>query len=182
MKHEIASEADQQLRAAADRQQITDLLYRYCRAVDRIDVDLGYSVWHPDGTAQYEGFYSGSGRGLIDKVCEQHRALLCHSHQISNVIIELNGEHAASESYITATLRIQDGERLKQIMVWSRYVDRWSRRNGRWGIDKRVNIRDFDEIREVVAMSQPQWGRRDRADPSYESLGSTRLGLGLPAQ
>jgi hypothetical protein len=181
MTPEIAPEADQLLRAAVDRQQITDLIYRYCRAVDRIDVELGYSVWHPDGTAQYEDFYTGTGRGLIDKVCAQHRALLCHSHQISNIIIELDGEHAASESYVTATLRVQDGERLRQIMVWSRYIDRWSRRNSRWGIDKRVNIRDFDEIRDVVAMSQPQWGRRDPSDPSYEAF-KPFLGIGLPAQ
>ena len=172
MKHEITLEADQQLRAALDRQQITDLIYRYCRAVDRIDVELGYSVWHADGVAEYEGFYSGSGRGLIDKVCASHHHLLCHSHQISNIIIELDGERAASETYITATLRMQDGARLKQIMVWSRYVDRWSRRNGRWGIDKRLNIRDFDEIREVVAMSQSSWGQRSPNDPSYEALKS----------
>jgi hypothetical protein len=158
------------LRALTDRQAITDLIYRYCRAVDRIDVELGYSVWHEDGLAEYEGFYSGTGRGLIDKVCAQHRALLSHSHQISNILITLDGERAGSESYITATLRIADGERLRQIVVWSRYVDRWSRREGRWGIDKRLTIRDFDEIREVVALSRPGWGRRDSSDASYEVL------------
>lgn len=162
------------LQAVADRQQITDLIYRYCRAVDRLDVELGSSVWHEDGLAEYEAYYSGSGRGVIDKICTQHQALLGHSHQISNIIIELDGERAGSESYVTATLRIRDGERLKQMMVWSRYVDRWSRRNGRWGIDKRIAIRDFDELREVVAMSQPSWGQRDPKDPSYEALRSTR--------
>jgi hypothetical protein len=29
------------LRMLADRQAITDLIYRYCRAMDRIDVELG---------------------------------------------------------------------------------------------------------------------------------------------
>jgi hypothetical protein len=162
------------LRATADRQQISDLIYRYCRAVDRIDVELGYSVWHEDGLAEYEGFYSGTGRGVIDKICAQHRLLLGHSHQISNIIIELDGERAGSESYVTATLRMLDDERLKQMMVWSRYIDRWSRRNGRWGIDKRVTIRDFDEVRQVVAMSQSKWGRRDASDSSYEVLTSTK--------
>jgi len=159
------------LREVADRQQITDLIYRYCRAVDRIDVELGCSVWHDDGLAELEGFYSGSGRGFIEKVCTQHRTLLCHSHQISNIIITLTGERAGSESYVWATLRLRDGERLKQIMVWSRYIDRWSRRNGRWGIDRRVTIRDFDEVREVVALSRP--GRRDASDPSDEILKGT---------
>src|SRR5579864_5098115 len=93
------------LRSVTDRQQITDLIYRYCRAVDRIDVELGYSVWHPDGLAEYEAYYSGTGRGVIDKICGNHQALLAHSHQISNIIIELDGERAGSESYVTATLR-----------------------------------------------------------------------------
>jgi hypothetical protein len=111
---------------------------------------------------------------VIDLICAQHRRLLVHSHQISNIIIELDGERAGSESYVTATLRMRDGERLKQIMVWSRYIDRWSRRNGRWGIDKRVAVRDFDEVREVVAMSQPIGGKRDSSDPSYDVLGNAR--------
>ena len=157
-----------------DRQQITDLIYRYCRAVDRLDLGLGYSVWHEDGLADYETFYSGTGRGVIDLICAQHRRLLGHSHQISNIIIELDGERAGSESYVTATLRMRDGERLKQMMVWSRYIDRWSRRNGRWGIDQRVAVRDFDEVREVVALSQPTGGQRDSSDPSYDVLGGAR--------
>jgi hypothetical protein len=131
-------------------------------------------VWHEDGLADYETFFSGTGRGAIDRICAQHRALLVHSHQITNIIIELDGERAGSESYVTATLRIRDGERLKQMMVWSRYIDRWSRRNGRWGIDKRVAVRDFDEVREVVAMSQPGGGQRDATDPSYDALRRAR--------
>jgi hypothetical protein len=162
------------LRESADRQQITDLIYRYCRAVDRLDVELGSSVWHEGGLAEYEAFYSGTGRGVIDKICAQHRVLLGHSHQVSNILIELDGERAGSEAYVTATLRMRDGERLRQMTVWSRYVDRWSRRNGRWGIDKRVAIRDFDEVRDAVAMSQPCWGQRDPSDPSYDVLRSTR--------
>jgi SnoaL-like domain len=156
--------------AVADRQAITDLIYRYCRAMDRIDVELGYSIWHADGTAHYEGFYEGAGRGFIDKVCENHRPLLNHSHQMSNIIIELNGERAASESYVTAALTIKRGDQIKQMTVRSRYVDRWSKRSGRWGIDKRIAIRDFDDIRDVTPMSTTTWGRRDPSDPSYAAF------------
>jgi hypothetical protein len=162
------------LQAVTDRQQITDLIYRYCRSVDRLDLELGYSVWHEDGLAEYESFYSGTGRGVIDKICAQHRLVLGHSHQISNIIIELDDERAGSESYVTATLRMRDGERLRQMTVWSRYIDRWSRRGGRWGIDKRVAIRDFDEVRVVEAMSQPSWAHRDPSDPSYDALRGPR--------
>ena len=158
------------LQAVADRQAITDLIYRYCRAVDRIDHELGYSIWHDDGSVDYGAYYQGGHRGLIDQICANHSQMQCHSHQMTNIIIELDGDRASSESYVTAYLRIERGGQLKQMMVLSRYVDTWSRRNGRWGIDKRIAIRDFDEIRDVTPMSPALEGTRDRNDSSYSVL------------
>ena len=159
------------LQAVADRQAITELLYRYCRAVDRIDAPLGHSIWHAGGVADYGDFYRGAGRGVIDLICEQHRNTLCHSHQMSNVIIKLNGDQAGSESYVTANLRIMQGEKLRQLTVWSRYVDSWSKRAGCWGLDRRIAIRDFDEIRDVTPLSElATQGVRDRSDLSYQVI------------
>jgi hypothetical protein len=155
----------------ADRQAITDLIYRYCRSVDRLDVPLGHSVWHDDGVADYgASVYRGDGRGVIDFICAQHGKTLHHSHQVSNILIDVDGDRAGSESYAIATLRIRRGEKLRQIMVWSRYIDSWSRREGRWGLDRRLAIRDFDEIRDVEAMGDYHVGSRDREDPSYTVL------------
>ena len=36
-----------------DELEIDRVLKRYCRAMDRIDARLGYSVWHDDGLADY---------------------------------------------------------------------------------------------------------------------------------
>jgi hypothetical protein len=158
-------------RALADRQEITDLIYRYCRSMDRIDAQLGYTIWHDDAVADYGAdIYQGSGRGFIDHVCAMHRQTLAHSHQISNIIIQLDGDRAASESYVTATLRVMKGGKLMQITAWSRYIDQWSRREGRWGIEKRSAILDFDEIREATAIGKSGRGSRDRDDPSYAVL------------
>jgi hypothetical protein len=157
--------------AVADRQAIVDLIYRYCRAVDRLDIPLGHSIWHDDATADYGAdFYQGNGRGVIDHICEQHRRTLHHSHQVSNILIELQGDHAGSEAYATASLRAYREEKLFQMTIWGRYVDRWSRRDGRWGLDHRLAIRDFDEIREVTPAQHHDVGRRDRSDPSYGVL------------
>jgi hypothetical protein len=154
-----------------DREAITDQLYRYCRAMDRIDPRLGYAVWHDDGTADYgPDIFQGTGRGFVDHVCIQHAQTLGHSHQMSNIIIEIDGGTAASESAVTATLRIMREGKLMQITVWSRYVDRWSKRSGRWAIDHRIAINDFDEIREVTPLRPTTRGSRDRTDPSYEVL------------
>jgi hypothetical protein len=160
------------LQQLADREEIRELLYRYCRAVYRIDAPMGHSVWHRDGTADYgEAIYIGTGRGAIDLICQAHRGMLNHSHQVTNITITLDGDRAASESYVFATLRLAgEGSRM-QGHVWGRYLDRWSRRDGRWGIDHRVCVIDFDEVRPVTAMHAPQGrGRRDGADPSYAVL------------
>jgi hypothetical protein len=109
---------------------------------------------------------------VIDHICAQHQHALHHSHQVSNIIIELEGDRAGSESYVTTTLRVQRGEQLTQIIVWGRYVDQWSRRSARWGLDKRVSILDFDEIRDVTTMYEHDTARRDRSDPSYAVLRS----------
>ena len=168
------AEAFQEL---ADARAITDLIYRYCRSVDRLDIPLGHSIWHEDGIADYgETVYQGNGRGVIDHICAQHLRTLHHSHQVSNIIIELDGDRAGSESYVTASLRVMRGEQLKQMTVWGRYIDRWSRRDGRWGLDKRISIRDFDEVRDVVAMGNHDIGRRDRSDPSYTVLAGKPAG------
>jgi SnoaL-like domain len=163
------------LQNLADRQAITDLLYRYCRSMDRIDAELGYSIWHEDATADYEGYYTGSGRGFVDAACATHRRMLAHSHQISNIIIELDGDRAGSETYVTGTLRLMKREQLRQLTVWGRYIDQWSRRDGRWGIDRRLQITDFDEIRDVTPASKQERTRRDRSDPSYAVLTRARV-------
>lgn len=157
------------LNELADREAIRELIYRYCRAVDRIDAELGYSVWHDDGTADYgEAIYLGTGRGAIDFICASHRALLGHSHQVTNITLTLDGDRAASESYVFATLRMAGEGSERAIGIWGRYLDRWSKRAGRWGIDHRQTVLDFDEVREVVSAHAPQrYGRRDRHDPSY---------------
>jgi hypothetical protein len=160
------------LQQLADRQAITDHIYRYCRSVDRLDIPLGHSIWHEDGIADYGGYYNGPGKGVIDLICGNHSGLLHHSHQISNILIEMQGDKAGSESYCTASLRLRRGDKLIHMMVWSRYIDSWSRRNGRWALDKRIAIRDFDEMREVTAMEQHDAGRRDHGDPSYAVLES----------
>jgi hypothetical protein len=154
---------------------ITDQIFRYCRAMDRMDHELGYSIWHQDGLADYgPEVFQGTGRDFVDHVCVQHSHLLHHSHQMSNVIIEIDGDRAGSESYVTATLRMKRGDVLKQMTVWSRYVDTWSKREGRWALDKRIAIRDFDEIRDVTAMYDHEVARRDRTDLSYTVLGADK--------
>lgn len=154
----------------ADRLAIMEQVYRYCRSVDRLDVPLGHAVFHEDSFADFGGAYTGTGRGWIDFICEEHRKFLHHSHQVSNIVIEINGDHAGSESYVTAKLRSRDDERVIQREFCARYVDTWSRRNGRWAIDRRECVIDFDSVSEVTPINENVRARRDHQDPSYTAL------------
>jgi SnoaL-like domain len=156
-----------ELRETISSQKITQLLYRYCRAVDRIDEELGYTIWHDDAEVDYGRIYRGSAKGLIDFICAAHRRAIVHSHQITNIILEIDGNSARSESYVTSGMRLMDADQLKQITTRGRYLDNWSQREGRWGIHKRLYVHDFDEIRSVTPAFQQSTFRLDRNDPSY---------------
>ena len=87
------------------KQAITEVIYRYCRALDRMDRPLADTIWHAGGTADYgPTMFQGTGEGFLDWVWPTHAAMLGHSHQIANVLIEVDGDHAGSEAYVTATL------------------------------------------------------------------------------
>jgi hypothetical protein len=157
---------------AGDRLAIMDKIYRYCRSVDRLDVPVGHTVFHPDSTADFGVSYKGTGRGWIDFICEEHRKFIHHSHQVTNIIIELNGDRAGSESYVHATLRRQDGEAVIMHEFWARYVDTWSQRDGDWAIDSRICVVDYGSMRPVEVIPGDPRSRRDHEDPSYAVLRS----------
>lgn len=158
-----------------DKQAIHEALYKYCRSVDRLDVALGHSVFHEDSYADYGAdVYQGPGQGCIDAIIKTHDHLTGHSHQISNILIALDGaddcRRAGSEAYMTGTMRmLRDGKEF-QIFVRARYLDAWEKRDGRWAITRRELAYDHDEVREVTSMRGTSNVTRDASDPSYALL------------
>jgi hypothetical protein len=148
---------------------ITRVLQRYCRAMDRIDAALGYTVWHEDGAADYGPVFKGSGRDFVDWVCEFHRSLAGHSHLIGNVMVDVRGDRAASETYVAVALLAAKDGGYAITNGRGRYLDRWSCRDSVWAIDERRYVHDFDVTRDVDVVIG--WGTRDASDPSYELLG-----------
>jgi hypothetical protein len=169
---------------------ITEVIYRYCRALDRMDRALADTVWHPAGTADYGPTFQGSASGLLDSMWANHAKLLGHSHQVTNILIEVDGDHAGSEAYVTGTLwDATESGALSHMVAVGRYLDSWSRRDGVWAIDHRRFVYDavfpFDAADDkasvftrLASRRDPRQtaARRDRSDPSYEVLG--RAGAG----
>ncbi|MDA8044161.1 MAG: nuclear transport factor 2 family protein [Actinomycetota bacterium] len=159
---------DTRLQELLDKQSITEAVYRYARSMDRLDRELGYSVFWPEATADYhEQMYQGSGHGFIDMCMEAHPTFHSHSHQFTNVLIHIDGDTATSETYGDVTLRrIDDDGNFVDMRNLGRYVDRWERRDGEWRIIARTYLHDFDQTNQSGGLFTTT-GRRDRSDPSY---------------
>lgn len=158
------------------KQAITEVLYRYCRGLDRMDRDMALSVWHPGATVDYKDIFVGTGEGFVEWVWPTHAALTSHSHQIANVLIDLDADlkAARSEAYVTATLRSTDETKgtALDLLARGRYLDRLSMRDGRWAIDDRIFVMDVPSVREMpLAVAGTITGRRDRDDPSFALFG-----------
>jgi hypothetical protein len=123
------------------KQAITEALHRYCHGLDRFDREQAM-VWHEDGTASYGGIFEGTGAGFLDWVWPVHEGFERTSHQVTNILIEIDGDRATSETYVTVCLRSAGAD----IVDRGRYSDVWSRRDGRWGIDARTFTGDIQQI------------------------------------
>ena len=162
----------------ADKMAIQEQIRAYCRAVDRLDLPLGHAVFHEDSQVDYgANYYQGSGRGVVDLICKHHLGLVSHSHQVTNVLIEVTGNTAGSESYVYGTMRRDiGGGKQVQIGVWGRYLDRWEKREDCWRIARRMVVYDHEEAREAIPMGQEILSRRDGDDPSYRFLTARKWG------
>ena len=156
------------LHELAAKDAIREQIYNYARGLDRMDKALAAGVWHPDGTADYIGAYEGTGAGFVDWVWPVHEPMTAHSHQMTNILIEVDGDTAVSEAYAMVSLHTQGADDgAVTSFVRSRYADTWSQRDGRWAIDHRIAITDFRTAHEATGPRQPTEGSRDRTDPSY---------------
>ncbi len=152
-------------------QAISDTLYRYCRALDRMDRDLYGRVFVPGASLDYGEHFIGTAEQFADWVWTAHEAMQGHSHQIANVLAEIadDGTSAVSEAYVTVCLRtLPDAEGgVVDFVDRGRYLDRWTLHEGQWRIGSRLFRSDIQQVLDA-GLSPPATAIRDRTDPSYE--------------
>ena len=158
--------------AAADHIEIQQVLYRYCRAVDRGDEALLRSVYHT-GAIDRHGAFDGTGADFAAFLVPlMDQAPRVGQHHITNILIALRDDTADVESYFLALHPLGDpatGE-ASHVPVTGRYLDRFARRDGAWKIDERTVVLDWSAPPVAWAPwpahgDYPQGGRRER-DPS----------------
>jgi hypothetical protein len=154
-----------------DRFAIQDVLFRYARAVDRLDYAGIAACYFPDAIDEHGG-YVGTVDGLVEDIRRRHQTIDSSQHFVSNVLIDWRGTHADVESYCLCYLRQrrQDGRQDQDIsVIRCRYVDRFEKRAGEWRIAARAVV--FDEVVQTTAVDSldPTWiaSTRDAHDRVY---------------
>lgn len=178
-----------------DRQQITDVVHRYARAADRLDVELFKTTFWEDG-----GFDGGPVEGpalaiipqLFEKLIPEMWEVSQHS--ISNILIELDGDRAYVEMYLTAfhlshpthasraallgeenalAAGFKDDDVI-EFTFGGRYLDIFERRQGEWRIFKRKIVPAFNRVELYTGIREggqydllKHRSSRDRSDPVY---------------
>jgi SnoaL-like protein len=133
------------LQALLDKQAITELLTRYLRSVDRGDVATLRSCYLPGATEDHGGLFSGPAEQYIDGIT----ASLTHprartSHNLTNLLIEVDGDTATAESYCFTFARIKAGGEYYHSFTGARMIDRLERRTSSWGIAHRQLLWDWN--------------------------------------
>lgn len=160
-----------------EKDKIRDQIFNYCRALDRIDNELGYTIFAEDSEVDYGPTYKGTGRGFIDMMLKMHRKMVSTHHMMTNILIKFNedGSKAASETYMYAACKYKNkkGEASFTVEARCRDIDNWEKRDRKWVIVKRVVAGDNSFIIPAPQYTDDYNNGRDKVrDISYDVLES----------
>jgi ketosteroid isomerase-like protein len=150
------------------RQEISDVIYRYARGIDRLDFDLVRTCYHPDAYDDHSSF-SGNVEDFITAAKGFLARWTTTQHFMGNMLIEIDDERARAETYAIAYHRREDanGDGKDDIMG-IRYVDRFEKRAGDWRIAHRVVANEWRRVDSVSGARGRNkigvWGQRDDGD------------------
>src|SRR5690554_5256142 len=127
----------------ADKQACMELVARSARSIDRCDEKLLREQFHEDAHDDH-----GSFRGSIDEFVKWVMPVL-HSmdhtqHFIGQILVELDGDSASSESYFIAHHALKQEGEDRQMVAAGRYLDKFERRDGVWKISSRHAVYDWN--------------------------------------
>ncbi len=137
------------------REEIRDVLARYCHAIDRRQWDGLATVFWPDAHVEY-GLYDDLAEGFVPVIRALYEELRIDitQHFIGNSILRLTGGVGCGETYVHALHRVpaEDGT-FQDLLMGSRYLDEFTCRDGEWRISARKVA--FDWLR--LLPDSPGW-------------------------
>ena len=157
--------------ALLDKQDIYDCLVRQSRGTDRCDRDLFLSGFHADSIVT-AGPFVGSPADLYDWAAKfQAEMYTATFHKLHQMTCDLAGDEAHTETYYFFVGCMGENN----LLAGGRYIDRFERRGGKWGMVMRNNFVEWTSM--VPAMASPLGeipgldlngtSARDGSDASY---------------
>ena len=164
---------ERRLTRLADHDDIRQVIYRYCRGIDRRQFDLVRDCYHEDGTDDH-GNYRGGIDGFIEFVTKELAVWELTTHFIGNLLIECDGDgdSARAESYAVATHRLaaRVDRPAKDFVAGVRYVDDFERR----AASGRSPLACASSIGPGPTPSRPTAGPDRTRTPSPVTIATTR--------
>lgn len=152
--------------------ELQRLAWAYCHAVDRGDMALLESLYHPDAIDDHGAMFRGSPEEYVAWLPRMLKGLEATRHTIHNMLFLVDGDRAQGELVNTAYHRTRDG---REIILGGRYLDEYERREGVWRILRRSLVLDSFEERpaqtaEGFIGKGVERGSSDEGDPVFTRL------------
>ena len=163
------------LAEVADRLAIQDVLAQHSRGLDRACEATLKSAYWPDAEVAYGGF-NGSAHQFCQMLPGSIKRYAATRHAITNTAIDLRGDEARVETYVTAYhyLAAEAGD--AEMTYLGRYLDRMEKRGEIWKIAHRRVVMDWNQNAAATAILEgPPFdglarGKRHPDDPLYAHL------------
>jgi hypothetical protein len=187
----------EEIQNVVDAHHIYDVLTRYCRALDRCDVELFKEVYWADAMDDH-GIFSGNAHEFAEfMVAFAKKYYLATQHAICNVSYDIQGDRARTESYLVAYHRISTEPEVMlgvfgktyceehrnskapthDFIFGGRYLDRFAKRNAVWRMSERVVTMEWNIMRPTTSVFEEGHvseltavSTRNRQDPWYRAL------------
>ena len=148
-------------------------IHRYCRGVDRLLPEVVRSCFHEDAIDDHGDTERGRDE-LVDWMFGLLATYGSTMHLVGNLMVDVHNDVGLAETYGVAFHRGPDGqpfEPRRNLITGFRYVDRFTKRDGRWAIAHRVATTEWSRVDDADG----RWpfpdtlrrGSRDATDPIH---------------
>jgi hypothetical protein len=182
METEMDEKMVSRLSELLDKQDITEVMYKFARALDRVDGELMKSTYWEDAIEEHQDpifpdlfFWNDNAWKFVPVAMEGFKSLKVTQHRISNMLIEIDGNTAKAECYVWA-YHVHEEEGVdKEGILGGRHLFNFEKRNNEWRILHRTTLFDWNKNQEANAIWSEKYsdkyrGFRNKSDDSYNYL------------
>ena len=148
-------------------------IHRYCRGIDRLLPEVVRSCFHDDAIDDHGGTPRGRDE-FVDWVFGLLSTYGSTMHLVGNLMVDVHNDVALAETYGIAFHRAPDGEPFearRNLVTGFRYVDRFTKPDGRWAIAHRVATTEWSRVDDLEGRwsfpDSMRRGARDSSDPIH---------------